>query len=378
MPTEVYLPRLTQTMDEGTVVEWLKAVGAAVAAGEAICAVESDKSAVELEAPGSGTLGRIDRGPGERVAVGATLGWILADGEAAGDLPTTAVDPGPIMPAAGGPKRATPVARKLAAEHGLDLAALAGTGPGGRVTKEDVLAAVADGGGGCEEGSEIVPLTGMRRAIAQRMAASARESAAVALSVEVELTRLEAARSAYNETAGEARRLTLTHLLCWAAVRGLTDHTALNGWVDDARIERPVGIHLGYAVGLGEGLVVPVLRDAEAFSPAELASELTGLSARARAGRLAQGQAGGGSFTVSSLGAQGVDVFAPILNPPEIAILGIGRARGRAIVEGEAVRPGLTAHLTHVFYNRPVDGETGAAYLATLRDILESQGVPLS
>ena len=370
MPTEVFLPRLTQTMDEGTVVEWLVAEGAEVAAGEALCAVESDKSAVELEAPGSGTLGRI-----ERVAVGATLGWILAAEETSSDLPPAADPPTAGPPPAGGPKRATPVARKLAAEHGLDLATIAGTGPGGRVTKEDVLAAVADGG---EDGTETIPLTGMRRAIAQRMARSARESAAVALSVEVELTRLEAARSAYNETAGEARRLTLTHLLCWAAVRGLTDHTALNGWVDDARIERPVGIHLGYAVGLGEGLVVPVLRDAEAFSPAELASELTGLSARARAGRLAQGQAGGGSFTVSSLGAQGVDLFAPILNPPEIAILGIGQARARAIVEGEAVRPGLTAYLTLVFDHRAVDGEAGAAYLAMLRETIESEGVPLS
>ena len=231
---------------------------------------------------------------------------------------------------------------------------------------------------GGEDGTETIPLTGMRRAIAQRMARSARESAAVALSVEVELTRLEAARRDHNETAGEDRHLTLTHLLCWAAVRGLTAHTALNGWVDDARIERPGGIHLGYAVGLGEGLVVPVLRDAEALAPAELALALTKLSARARAARLAQAEAGGGSFTVSSLGAQGVDLFAPILNPPEIAILGIGQARARAIVEGEAVRPGLTAYLTLVFDHRAVDGEAGAAYLAMLRETIESEGVPLS
>lgn len=378
MPTEFYLPRLTQTMDEGTVVEWLKAEGAEVAAGEAICAVESDKSAVELEAPGSGTLARIDRGPGERVAVGATLGWIIAAGETAADLPVAAEGASAAALPVGGPKRATPVARKLAAAHGLDLAALVGTGPGGRVTKEDVLGAVADSGDGDAEGAETIPLTGMRRAIAERMAKSARESAPVALSVEIELTRLEAARRAYNETVDEDRRLTLTHILCWAAVQGLKAHPALNGRVDDARIERPRDIHLGYAVGLGEGLVVPVLRDADALPPLDLGAALTGLSARARTGRLAQAEAGGSSFTISSLGGQGVDLFAPILNPPEIAILGIGRARARAVVEGEAIRSGLTAYLTLVFDHRAADGEAGAAYLATLRELLEGDGIPLT
>jgi hypothetical protein len=150
----------------------------------------------------------------------------------------------------------------------------------------------------------------------------------------------------------------------------LAAHPAFNGRVDDARIEGPAGIHLGYAVGLDEDLVVPVLRDIEALSPAEMVAALTGLAPRARAGR--------GSFTVSPLGGQGVDLFAPIFNPPEIAMLGIGRARRCEVVEGEAIRSGLTAYLAFVFDHRTADGEAGAAYLATLRELPEGDGIPLT
>ena len=400
MPTEIFLPRLTQTMDDGTIAEWLKAEGDAVAAGEPLLAVESDKSTVELEAPATGLVGRIDRVAGQTVGVGQTLGWILGDGESLADLPAVEAPPAESEPAeaaasvsaqpkttapmTGAAGQATPVARRLATEHGLDLGAIAGTGPGGRVSKDDVLAAL-DARRGPDVATardgviRTIPLSGMRGTIARRLSESVRASAPVALSVEVNLTRADADRRRHLEQAsgGDEQRLTLTPIICWAAVQTLKGHTALNGWVDDEKVEVAGPVHLGFAVGLGAGLVVPVLRDADSLSPSALAEALVRLAERARGGRLAAAEASGSSFTISSLGGQGVDVFAPILNPPEIAILGIGRAVPRAVVEGHNVIPALTAHLTLVFDHRATDGEAGAAFLAELRDRLESGEIPI-
>ena len=388
MPTEVFLPRLTQTMDRATVIEWLKNEGEPIQADEIIAVVETDKSAVELESPASGVLGQIVREVGAEVEIGETMGWILGEGESKTDLPAPAekapapqpetrqVAPQPeARQVAAGKVMATPVARKLAAEHGIDLSAMTGTGPGGRVTKEDILNAVTEREGAkTPQGeSRIVKLTGMRKAIARRMAASAHTSAPSQLSVEVNFTGTDAARRRFlEENKGpDAERLTLTHFVCWATVQALEVHPGLNGWVDDEQIEYVSDIDLGFAVGLGDGLMVPVLKDAGAVSLPEMAKRLNGMARRARERRLSAEEASSSTFTVSSLGGQGIDIFSPILNPPEIGILGVGRAKQRVVIENGWPVPGLTGFLTLVFDHRAIDGDQGAAFLDTLRGTLE-------
>jgi len=379
MPHEIFLPRLSQTMETGRITEWAKAVGAPVAKGETLLTVESDKSAIELEAEVDGTLGAVLHGVGDEVEIGATLGWILLAGEGMDAVPAPGVAPpapaaapvaapaapAPSAPPARGAAQATPVARKLAAEHGIDLATLAGTGPDGRITKEDVLAAAAQGETEAAPASRIVPIAGIRRTIAERMMRSVRESAPVALSAEVELEHAEAARR-------RGQGLTLTHLVAWAACRALADHPDLNGWVHPDRIEHPPGIHLGVAVSTPRGLIVPVLRDAGRLSLAELAAGIRAQAEQARADALPPGAAAGSSFTISTLGAQGVDVFAPIINPPEIAILGIGRAARRAVVRDDRVAIAQTAFLTLVFDHRAVDGDAAGRALAAIKAALET------
>jgi pyruvate dehydrogenase E2 component (dihydrolipoamide acetyltransferase) len=266
---------------------------------------------------------------------------------------------------------ATPLARKLAQERGVAVTDLAGTGPGGRVTQDDVLRAAINRP--ASEGAQ--PLSRVRRITAERMAASTAATARVTLFLDADFS--EAGRFRTQLQPEFARlgvpRLPWDALIARAAGLALVDHTAVLGqWVDGQGIRTPEAIHVGVAVALEpEGLVVPVLRDVATRSLRELAADLLGLVDKARAGRLGPAEMQDGGFTITNLGAYRVDGFTPIINPPETAILGVGRIADKAVVVGGQVEARLMCTLSLSFDHRVVDGVPAAAFLARLAELLE-------
>jgi pyruvate dehydrogenase E2 component (dihydrolipoamide acetyltransferase) len=266
---------------------------------------------------------------------------------------------------------ATPLARKLAQERGVAVTDLAGTGPGGRVTQDDVLRAAVNRP--ASEGAQ--PLSRVRRITAERMAASTAATARVTLFLDADFS--EAGRFRTQLQPEFARlgvpRLPWDALIARAAGLALVDHTAVLGqWVDGQSIRTPEAVHVGVAVALEpEGLVVPVLRDVATRSLRELAADLLGLVDKARAGRLGPAEMQDGAFTITNLGAYRVDGFTPIINPPETAILGVGRIADKAVVVGGQVEARLMCTLSLSFDHRVVDGVPAAAFLARLAELLE-------
>ena len=263
---------------------------------------------------------------------------------------------------------ATPLARRLAQEHGVDIAALQGSGPGGRVTQEDVLGAAAQAG--------VEQLSRVRRITAERMATSAQTTARVTLFLEADFS--EAARFRAQLQPEFARlgvdKLPWDAVIAKAAALALVDHPNVSAqWAPDGRgLRHPDGAHVGVAVALEpEGLVVPVLRDAHSRSLRELAADLLTLADRARAGRLSPAEMQGGTFTITNLGGYRVDGFTPIINPPETAILGVGRIADKAVVVDGRVEPRTMCTLSLSFDHRVVDGAPAAAFLARLAELLE-------
>jgi pyruvate dehydrogenase E2 component (dihydrolipoamide acetyltransferase) len=263
---------------------------------------------------------------------------------------------------------ATPLARRLAQEHGVDIATLQGSGPGGRVTQEDVLGAAAQTG--------LEALSRVRRITAERMAVSAQTTARVTLFLEADFS--EAARFRAQLQPEFARlgvaKLPWDAVIAKAAALALLDHPNVSAqWAPDGQgLRHPDGAHVGVAVALEpEGLVVPVLRDAHSRSLRELAANLLTLADRARAGRLSPPEMQGGTFTITNLGAYRVDGFTPIINPPETAILGVGRIADKAVVVDGRVEPRTMCTLSLSFDHRVVDGAPAAAFLARLAELLE-------
>jgi pyruvate dehydrogenase E2 component (dihydrolipoamide acetyltransferase) len=266
---------------------------------------------------------------------------------------------------------ATPLARRLAQEHGVDISTIQGTGPGGRITQDDVLGAAQQPAGA----GDVQPLSRIRRVTAQRMAASAATTARVTLFLEADFS--EAARFRQQLVPEFARlgvaKLPWDALVARAAALALGEHPNVNAqWVEGEGIRRQAGVHVGVAVAVEpEGLVVPVLRDAHVRSLRELAAELLELVERARAGRLEVAEMQGGTFTITNLGAYRIDGFTPILNPPETAILGVGRIADKAVVIEGRIEARTMCTLSLSFDHRVVDGVPAAAFLARLAELLE-------
>lgn len=292
-------------------------------------------------------------------------------------------------PGVGGRVVASPRARMRARELGVPLEILTGSGPGGRIMEEDVLAALrAESGVGSQEpmatpapGSQllapsaIATLSRIRRITAERMASSAHSVARVTLFLEVdfsEAVRFRAQLAPELERLGVAK-LPWDAIIAKAAAKALMEHEAVNGqWVGGQGIRRPEGVHLGIAVALDpEGLVVPVLRDAHSRSLRELAAELLALTDRARANRLSPDEMQGGTFTITNLGGYGIDGFTPVINPPETAILGVGRIAEKATVVDHQVQVRELCTLSLSFDHRVVDGAPAAAFLSRLGQLLE-------
>jgi pyruvate dehydrogenase E2 component (dihydrolipoamide acetyltransferase) len=382
-------------MTDGTVLEWLKQVGEKVRKGECIAEVEAAKTTLEIEAPCDGVLARIVAPAGTLVPVREVMAVIALPGEAASEsgvteaaevpevsaeppaaeaLPAAEMPPGPEAPAAAA-VQVVPAARRFAREHGIDLAGVSGSGPGGRITEADVRAHL-------EARADVVPLTGTRGLIARRMVASLRDSAQFTLVRSADVTDLVCSHDHGNLPGGAS----YTDVLARAAVLSLAEHPALNAHIvgDEIRIARRV--HLGIGIDTGVALLVGVLRDADADGLAKLSARRLALTERVRAGHADPAELQGSTFTITNLGHAGIDAFTPIINPPEVAILGAGRITDEPVPApvapggqggpggpvsggpGVAWRKCITLSLT--VDHRAVDGAPAARFLATLAGYL--------
>lgn len=471
MATDVPMPKLGLTMEEAMIIEWLVADGATVAADEPILRIETDKTETEVGSPGSGRLHQIGQ-PGDVFRCGVRIGLLLAEGEAAPasaapaaaapaatPAPTaaaTAARPAaePAAPAPAvvhtGRVVATPYARAVAAERGVQLSYVRGTGPGGRIVAADVLdapaatgiagAATAAGWGPpvgrsvatvaarnladllgvdladvpvdpveqrvtrdsvawyvrtllqhlapppaptatraaaapaaaamplLQEPTSVVRMAGMRGTIAKRMHTSLQEMAQLTLSMDADMTQVLADRA--ERKAQGAATPSITDYVLAATARALVRHPGMNAQVIEAGIALLPEVHVGLAVAVPNGLFVPVVRDAAHRSLADLATETTRVAAAARAGALSPAELEGGTFSVSALGAFGVDMFTPVINPPNAGILGVGRLRKELVlVEGQV---GTTSVLTLslTWDHRVVDGVPAAEFCRTIVELL--------
>jgi len=384
MAIKVGMPNLGHTMEEGTVVNWLKQPGEAVTRGEPLAEVESDKVVFTIEAPATGLLLRVLVAAEGVAKVGQALGYIGAAGERVPEAETTPTPtatsavavavqpPTPTAPPIGRLSaeraRISPLARRLAQEHGLDPEQLTGTGPRGSVTQEDVLAAVAAATAApALPIAERRPLRAMRRTIAQRMTQSWQQAPHVTEMMEVDM----AAADQYRAAQG----LAYTDLIVAAAARALVEHPHLNAALVDDAVEIYAVVNIGLAVALEDGLVTPVLRDAAHHSLAEINQLRRALVEKATKGQLGLDDLAGGTFTITNLGAEGVRYFTPILNPPQAAILGVGSIAPRAVVIAGGLQARPTLDLSLTFDHRVVDGLPAARFLARIKALLEAPGL---
>ena len=397
MATTVVLPKQGMTMTEGTITEWFVGDGDTVTAGTLLYSFETEKVNYEVQAEAAGTI-RIVAPVETTVAAGGTAAYILAAGE---ELPVdavvapTAATPKPAAApalaktetaatprASGGRVKASPAAKKLAAEHDLDIATVPGSGPGGRVVVEDVQKAIAAGPAAAPPPAAVlpplegaIPYKGMRRTVGQRMHESLQSMAQLTLTMDIDMTRAAALRADLLEAwESDGVRLTYTPLALRAAALALRDLPRVNVALDGDTVRVQPEVHVGIAVALEEGLIVPVIRNADTKSLRRIAMEAAELSAKARDGGLTPDDLTGGTFTVTALGMFGIDAFTPIVNPPQAAILGIGQVADRPVLVGESGtqierRAFMTASLT--IDHRILDGAPGAQYLQAFRRYLE-------
>jgi len=374
MATPVILPKFSMTMEEGTILRWLKQRGDPVRQGEPIAEVTTEKVNMEVEAPVSGVLIDIRAQAGDAIPVTQVIAYIGALGET---IPAPITAPGPqvvdITPprpaVASGPTGvvvATPVARRLAREAGLDLSTLRGTGPAGRITETDVRAAIgaagappravpAEGAPGSTAASS--PLVGRRRVIAQRTAQGAREIPHIYLTREIEMSAASAARRGASYTA----------VVVWAASRALRAHPELRASLEGEVVVVHEAVHVGVAAHTSAGLIVPVVRDADRKDLTVIDGEIDALVRRAREETLTLDDVSGATFTVSNLGMWGVDEFTALINPPQSAILAVGAVRLRPwVVGGDALTVRPVCRVTLGLDHRIADGAAGAHFLDEL------------
>jgi pyruvate dehydrogenase E2 component (dihydrolipoamide acetyltransferase) len=430
MAVEVKLPRLGQGMESGTIVRWLKAEGEAVAKGEPLYELDTDKVTQEVEAEAAGVLLKIVVADGE-VDVGETVAVIGAQDEdvseilaraqggngggpaptpktpaapaaeeRAAEQPSDTLSQGKLAPEAAesavsaappGRVKASPLARRIARERGVDLASVSGTGPEGRVIAEDVETAPSRPAAAAATAAaappsppsppagevEVVELTSTRRTIARRLT-EAWDAPVFQLSVTADASRLVATREQLVELLREGEvKPTVNDVLTRLVAAALMRHRPVNAHFSDGRVLRFPSANVGIAVAAPSGLVVPVIRDADRKSVLEIAADRAGLVTRARTGKLQLADLENGTFTVSNLGMYGIEQFIAVLNPPQVAILAVGSIEDRAaVVEGGlAVVPTLTLTLT--CDHRAIDGSEGAEFLRTVKAFVESPALAL-
>ena len=438
MATEVKLPRLGQGMESGTIVRWLKSEGDPVKKREPLYELDTDKVTQEVEAEADGVLLRIVVAEGE-VSVGTTVAVIGSEGEEVPELSgnggapaaearqeeqpaaapqpdgaqmeggrapardeerergraasvpeATATEEAAAQAAPAGPEggdarvKASPLARRIARERGIDLAAVRGTGPEGRIVAEDVEQAAAAPAAAVPAPAaapagqvEIVQLTSVRKTIARRLT-DAWQAPVFQLQVDADATRLLWVREQLVARLREGEvKPTVNDVLTRLAAAALVRHPAVNATFTGDEIQRHPAAHVGIAVAAPQGLVVPVIRGAERLSVGEIAAARADLVQRARDGKLTLQDLEGGTFTISNLGMYGIDRFTAVLNPPQVAILAVGAAVERPVVSGGEVTVAPMLALTLTCDHRAIDGAEGAEFLQTLQALVETPGLAL-
>ena len=431
MAIEMIMPKVDMDQETGTVVEWTKTDGQQVKEGETILVIETDKIAIDVEAPGTGILNGISAHPGDVIPIGTVIAYILEEGEevpvvkAVSPAPESEVKHATVAPAGDVP--ATPVAKKMAEVHGVDLSKVAPSGAGGKVTKDDVQSAitppVAVGGGqviatpaarrtarisgvnlslvqGSGPGGRIqaidvesfrpgislpaaspvqsgesIPLIGMRRTIAERLTASYQSIPHIQFTARVDMTNFIKARKDYNDLALERGdgKVSVTAMLVKLVAMVIVDHPMINSSLVEDSIILHQDINIGVAVALEKGLIVPVVKNANQKGISNIALETTDLVKRAREETLVGADVRGGTFTITNLGPFGVEQFNAIINPPEAGILAIGATTREVIALDEgtiAVRPIMRFTLSAD--HRIIDGAVAARFIADLKTTFEN------
>ena len=392
---------LSPTMEEGRLVKWTKQEGEAVKTGETLAEVETDKAVMELVARADGNLVKVLVPEGNTVPVGQVVAYIGTPGEkvngGSGERGAVVAAPKPApatpAPTAAAPSvvprdamrvKASPLARRLAQEQGVDLNLVTGSGPGGRVVRKDLERAapaaapaptpaprppqVVRSGAPYED----VPLTQIRKTIAKRLATSLGPVPHFFLTADVDMERAAEAREALNRDLGDEGKVSFNDIILKATALALTRHRACNAWFQDDHIRYWNEVHLGMAVAIDDGLITPVIRNADAKSLTQISSDARELAGRARDRRLRPEEYTGSTFSVSNLGRFDISQFTAVINPPEAGILAVGTIAAQpTAVNGQVVvrrRLRVTMSCDH----RVIDGATGAAFLVTLRQMLEN------
>ncbi|HEX3583078.1 MAG TPA: dihydrolipoamide acetyltransferase family protein [Thermoanaerobaculia bacterium] len=413
---EIIMPKVGDAMTEGKVVRWYKQAGDKVSKGEPVLEIETDKVNLDLEAEADGTLGELRAKEGQMVPVGETVAQILAPGETAAPSPEPAAEVGGAtqrratdkkdsvkhttgeyqeaieqkgprrdksqavpaqnviaIPVSGGERRrSSPLARRMARDLGVPLESLQGSGPQGRIIAKDVEGAKTAGriaGATQKLESKSIPLSAMRRTIAKRLTESTGPIPHFYLTVDYDVSQLVSMRQQLADI--EASKVSLNDFIIRAVALALTQHPNVNAsWTEDA-IEQHGEIHIGVAVATAEGLITPVIRNADQKSVSDIAKEVRVLADKAKNRKLLPNEYQGSTFTISSLGAWGIEEFTAIINPPNSAIVAIGAAEQRpVVVNGQIVirdRMKVTMSCDH----RVIDGALGAEFLKTLRQYIE-------
>ena len=406
MATKVVMEALSPTMEEGRLVEWKKNEGDAVAAGDVLAEVETDKAVMELVARSAGTLIKRVVEVGTTLPVGGIVAWLGTKGEevpsgaaaapAPAATPKTAVPttPAAMVTAAGSTSsqqpvatapsdrvKASPLAKKIAKEKGLDLGQVQGSGPAGRVVLRDLDGAPAQAAAPLAVGRasmpapgvvfEDLPLSQIRKTIAKRLSQSLGPIPTFYLTMDVDMTRSAEAREALKALGPEGK-VSFNDILIKAVATALIQHPACNAWWMDDRIRVWRQAHIGMAVAIEDGLITPVIRNAEQKSLREISAESRDLAGRARERKLKPEEYTGSTFSISNLGMFDIEHFTAIINPPEAGILAVGKVREEpAVVNGQvAVRQKM--RMTMSCDHRAIDGATGAAFLKTLKTLLEN------
>lgn len=414
MATKVVMEALSPTMEEGRLVEWKKNEGDAVAVGDVLAEVETDKAVMELVARAAGVLLKQAIPVGTTAPVASVVGWIGAAGEeipggagtapsvgaqpaappepaaaptppAAAPAPTVAPAPAPASGAqqaapvhsgAGARVKASPLAKRIAADRGLDLGGIAGSGPEGRIVMRDlegIELTAASAFAGVETAVYTdVPLTQMRKAIAKRLVQSIGPIPTFYLTAEVDMERAHEMREALLAADPKNGKFSFNDLIIRATAAALRQHPWVNSWWSDDHIRQWHDVHIGVAVAVEDGLITPIVRHADRKTLREIGVEVREMAGRAREKRLKPEEYTGATFSISNLGMFGIDEFTAVINPPEAGILAVGRLEQKpAVVDGALVvrrRMRITLSCDH----RVIDGATGAAFLKTLVGMLEN------
>jgi pyruvate dehydrogenase E2 component (dihydrolipoamide acetyltransferase) len=394
MVTEVIMPKMGQTMEKGRIIRWLKNEGEEVEKGEPLLEIETDKTTIEVEARDSGILRKILAQEGEDAPVATTIAYITGEGELlpeegiskgvrAPESPTAKIQketsiiapkPGEITKARKASRiRASPLAKKIGEEKGVDLTQVEGSGPGGRITKEDVLKHLASKPAESSSEFQVVPMSSMRKAIAEKMVESKSHIPHFYVSTEVDMTEATKLRKDLTPTieAETGVRLSFTHMFVKAVAIALKEYPQLNSTFEEENIKMWKDVNIGIAVSLEDGLIVPVLRKANKKSLPEITSMASKLASRAKEKRLREEEFSGGTFTISNMGALDVESFIAIINVPETAILALGKINDRPAVVEEQITIRKIMTMTLSADHRVVDGVLAAIFLKKVKNLLE-------